>query len=393
MCEFFSERGGGVRSYLTKLLNAASAHGHELVVVAPGPRDEVTDMGGGRLVRYAGPPMPYDPSYRAPIRVDRMRQIVLKERPDVLQVSSPFLPAVVAATLGDVPVRSYVYHSDPIGCYLRPALQRVLPERAAEAALEPAWAWMRTVSRRCDVTVVAGDWLKEILKRHGFARVEAVPFGITPADFGPNRRDEAVRRELLGRFAGDPSAKLLLIAGRLAVDKRQALLVDAVAQVAQRHPVALVVLGDGPEAERLRARARGLPQVTFLKFTRDRDHYASILASCDVLVHGSRAETYGFVIAETLASGTPVVVPNEGAAPTFGIEGCGYAYPPRADAETIANAVETVLEQPADELEKNALLAARRQPSMDDHFEQLFELYARQLAEKRSSVWSYRHTG
>ena len=42
LCEFYSERGGGVRSYLAKLTKAASVHDHEVVVVAPGPRDEET---------------------------------------------------------------------------------------------------------------------------------------------------------------------------------------------------------------------------------------------------------------------------------------------------------------------------------------------------------------
>ncbi len=99
LCEFYSTRGGGVRSYLTRMAGAASALGHELVVVAPGARDEELVHSGGRFVHYRGPRMPYDPTYHAPLRVDRMRAIVERERPDVLQVSSPFLPALVARSL------------------------------------------------------------------------------------------------------------------------------------------------------------------------------------------------------------------------------------------------------------------------------------------------------
>ena len=39
-----------------------------------------------------------------------------------------------------------------------------------------------------------------------------------------------------------------------------------------------------------------------------------ILATADALIHGSLCETYGFVLAETLASGTPFVVPDWGGA-------------------------------------------------------------------------------
>lgn len=329
--------------------------------------------------------MPYDPSYYAPIRVDRMRRAVRAEKPDVLQVSSPFLPALVAATLRGIPVRSYVYHSDPIGCYLRPALEGVLPPNTAEKALEPAWMWMRQVCRTSDVTVVAGQWLEDILKKHGCRRVRTVPFGIDHADFGPGRFDAEVRNELLGPLAKKPEARLALIAGRLAVDKRQALLVEALHRAARERPIALVVLGDGPERERLMTAAGSLPHSTFLRFTRDRAHYAAILASADVLVHGSRAETYGFVIAETLASGTPVVVPDDGAAPHFGVDRCGEVYPRRAGAEAIAAAIERVLRRPDAELRTEAVRAAQRQPSLESHFDGLFGLYAEMRDAKRAT--------
>ncbi|WP_159460614.1 glycosyltransferase [Calothrix rhizosoleniae] len=114
LCEFYSERGGGVRSYLTKMLGAASKRGHELIVVAPGTKEEVVEENGGRIIRYPGPPMPYDPTYHAPLRLDRMRDLVLEAKPDVLQVSSPFLPALAAATIKNIPLQTYIYHSDPI---------------------------------------------------------------------------------------------------------------------------------------------------------------------------------------------------------------------------------------------------------------------------------------
>lgn len=382
LCEFYSERGGGVRSYLTKLFQAAEKRGHEVVVVAPGPKDLEENQPGGKILRYAAPPMPYDPTYRAPIRVGRMRAIVRAERPDVLQVSSPFLPALVAATMPADAVRAYVYHSDPIGCYLRPAAQRFFSDAAAERALEPAWAWMRAVCRSCDVTVVAGKWLETELKRHRCRGVRAVPFGIAHADFGPDRFDAQVRKDLLGPLAGRRDARLLLIAGRLAADKRQGLLVEAIQHLSKRRPLALVVLGDGPERPRLEKAAKSISHSTFLKFTRDRAHYASVLASVDALVHGSRCETYGFVIAETLASGTPAVVPNEGAAAALVDGRCGARYRPRASASEIAEAIDQVLERPADVLQAEACRVAAAEPEMSDHFDGLFALYTELIRER-----------
>jgi alpha-1,6-mannosyltransferase len=376
LCEFYSTRGGGVRSYLTRMGDSAARHGHELVVIAPGPRDEVREQAGGRVITYAGPPMPYDPTYHWPIRLDRMRALVAREKPDVLQVSSPFLPALVARTLS-APLKTYVHHSDPIGCYLTPLAKRHLPERLRGPALAPAWAFLRGVTRQMDATITAGAWLTDKLSEHGCERVVTVPFGIAHGSFAPDKRDASLRARLLGKLADDPDAKLLLITGRLAVDKRQDRLVDAAIRLSAKFPIALLVLGDGPERAKLERQASELPQATFLPFLHDRTQYASLLASVDLLLHGSPCETFGFVIAETLLSGTPAVVPNAGAAPHMVAPGCAEVYPELAGAEVIAAAAERMLRLPRADVRAAALATAAQHPTMDEHFERLFALYTR----------------
>jgi alpha-1,6-mannosyltransferase len=378
LAEFYSERGGGVRSYLDKMLRCAGPLGHEVIVVAPGPRDEETRVAdGGRIVRYAAPRMPYDPSYHAPIDVFRMRALVRELAPDVLQLSSPFVPSWVGATLG-VPLRSYVYHSDPIGCYVAP-----LAKNAAGRLLErAAWAYMKKVCGSANVTIVAGEWLERELGARGFANVHTVRFGIDHEPFGPERRDEALRAEILGEFASDPEARLVLVAGRLAADKRQLRVIEALELVAKRRPVGLVLLGDGPERARLETAGRRLPRFRGVVFTRDRSEYARLLASVDVLAHGSTCETFGFLLAECLASGTPIVVPDAGGAADLAEPGWSERYPAYAAPPPIAEAVERLLGRPADELRANAQARARTLPSTEDHFRALFDFYAERLAER-----------
>lgn len=376
LCEFFSERGGGVRSYLTKMGAAAAALGHELVIVAPGPRAETQLLErGGRVERYFGPPMPYDSTYSAPLRVDRMRAIVKREAPDVLQVSSPFVPALVARSLRKGCLHTYVHHSDPIGCYLQPLVRRTLPPALAALALKPAWAWLRFVTSGVDATITAGEWLSAQLCAHACPRVHTVPFGIAHREFGKERRDHQLRQRLLGSLSEVPDARLLLVTGRLAVDKRQHLLVQAAIELARVRPIALVVLGDGPERLRLERLATALPQATFLSFLQRREEYAAMLASVDLLLHGSVCETFGFVIAETLASGTPVVVPDAGAAPHMVDPACAAIYEPDAGPQEIAAAAHALLDRDPSTLAAAAREAAARHPTMDEHFEHLFDLY------------------
>lgn len=361
---------------------AATNAGHELTVLAPGAAHEVSRYSGMRLIRYPAPRMPYDATYRVPWRLDLMQRLVREQRPDIVQISSPFAPALAARFLSDETVRVYLHHSDPIGCYVRPVLERALPHSLAECIEYAAWGWHRRISAFCDATVVAGHWLETELSALGCERVTCVPFGITRSDLGSHRRNSELRARFLGPLSADPRAVLVLIAGRLAIDKRQALLIDALSIVQRSRHVALVVLGDGPERQRLEDRARGLGHVTFLRFTHDRAEYAGVLASADLLLHGSLAETYGFVVAESLASGTPVVLPAAGGAGAFAHSDYSETFAARDDAEAVARAVQRLLDRPRSELSEAASRAASALPSSEQHFDHLFALYSQLKLQK-----------
>lgn len=376
MTEFFSERGGGVRAYLTQLLREGTTRGHEVVVVAPGPRDEETTVHGGRLVRVKGPAMPYDPSYHALWDVPALRALIARERPDVLQASSPYLAAFIAATQPDVRVRVLVLHSDQIGSYARPVLSRWIGAKRADFAVRPLWAGLRTLSSRFDRTVVSACWLSERLASAGVPRVVKAPFGIDRSRFSPGLRDEALRSALLGPYAGDPRARLVAVVGRLALEKRVSAVFDALAEVARSRPVSAVVLGDGPERSRLEARARRLGLcATFTGFVTDRERYARTLASADALVHGCAVETFGFSVAEALASGTPAAVPAAGGAGELVDPASGVTYDPDATPVEAAVAINRLLDLPPGALAAGAVARAAMIPSAGRHFDELFMIY------------------
>jgi alpha-1,6-mannosyltransferase len=381
--EFYSERGGGVRSYSSGLLEAAAARGHEVVLVAPGPRDSDEQLAGGRILRYRAPRMPYDGSYHLPYRLGLMRRWVRELRPDVLQLSSPYLPWIAAHELR-VPVRSYVYHSDPIGAYVAPLTAR-WPGPLRRAVLNGAWRWMRSVCNSCDVTVVAGEWLASELRQRGVERVRTVPFGIAHERFRPSLGSGRILRESFDVDTGS-DVRLLLIAGRLAIEKRQAVLIRAISKLSERRAVALLILGDGPEVSRLRRLARrALPGTRFVPFTSSVAEYAEILASADALVHGSECETYGFVLVEALASGTPLVVPDVAGARAVAGDDARVTYAAGAGESEIAMAIERLLDRPRGASREAALRAARRHPSRQEHYDGLFALY-RQLLDDRASA-------
>src|SRR5580692_5494699 len=166
--EFYSERGGGVRGHLTQKGHVSCQLGHAHIVVAPGPRDSdepvVTQpllFGGAapRVIRIAGPPLPYDPTYHLLWRVDKLRAIVRRECPDVLEIDSPYAAAAacLSAPRRDFGVRTFVWHADFIDTYLRVMLEghARVSARAASLVLEPIWSMVRRIAARCDATFVA----------------------------------------------------------------------------------------------------------------------------------------------------------------------------------------------------------------------------------------------
>ncbi|MFY0537341.1 glycosyltransferase [Nannocystis pusilla] len=144
--EFYSQRGGGVRTHLTEKAAAAARRGHEHLVFAPGPR-HAADPG----VHYIpGPSLPYDPTYHLLWRIGAARRLLRAERPDVLEIHSPYVAAIAALGLrpGEFGVRTFVWHSDFIDTYLRGGLERRLALLFRGRARRPPIAW----SSRCGPT-------------------------------------------------------------------------------------------------------------------------------------------------------------------------------------------------------------------------------------------------
>ena len=63
--------------------------------------------------------------------------------------------------------------------------------------------------------------------------------------------------------------------------------------------------------------------LVFLGYVSDTNELAKIYSAADVYVHLSREDTFGKVIAEAMACGTPVIVYNSTACPELVGEGCG----------------------------------------------------------------------
>ena len=85
------------------------------------------------------------------------------------------------------------------------------------------------------------------------------------------------------------------------------------------------------------------PNVTCIGYLNNQELLASAYASADVYVHLSREDTFGKVIAEALACGTPAVVYDSTACPEIVTPGTGYVVPV-GDIEEILNCCRLIRE-------------------------------------------------
>lgn len=96
---------------------------------------------------------------------------------------------------------------------------------------------------------------------------------------------------------------LLVAAGRLVASKRFDRVID---HARLSGPITLVVVGDGPERQRLESLARALGVRAIFTGLLPRPEALAWIAAADELVHASRAEGLSTVIREAEALGTPV---------------------------------------------------------------------------------------
>jgi alpha-1,6-mannosyltransferase len=321
--------------------------------------------------------------------MDKVRAIVRRERPDVLEIDSPYVAAASALSCPrtDFGVRTFMWHADFIDTYLRVMLERRTTSRTADVLLEPVWAAVRAIGRGCDATICGARWQVEKLTSHGVPRVVHVPFGVDKDVFTPDARDEGARHALLASFteAAPPTedTRLVVAIGRFAWEKRWDVVLDAYVRLAERVPARLICFGDGPERAAMQARVAGRADVRFEGFITDRAALSRALASADLLLHGCPFETFGLGVAEAVASGCPVVVPDEGGAAELAFGPSAVSY--RAlDVEACAAAAITLLQREPAQVRDAARAARGRVASVEDQFTQTLGLYEELLVARRA---------
>lgn len=180
--------------------------------------------------------------------------------------------------------------------------------------LQLGWSVLRRFHRPSQAVMVPTKSIAAELDKRNFRNLKIWTRGVDRAQFRSYPRDHL-----------DMPRPIVLYAGRLAIEKG----IDDFMKL--ETPGSKVLVGDGPERERLE---RLYPHAHFLGFRHGED-YARTLAAADVMVFPSKTDTFGLVMLEAMACGTPVAAydaPSPRDVIEDGATGCV--------ADTLADAVE-----------------------------------------------------
>jgi len=292
--ESFLPQVNGVTNSVRRVLEHLAAEGHAAELVAPtGPES----YAGFPVTHSRGATLPFYKDFRIGIETRRrLRAVMQRFQPDVVHIASPatlgFQAVKVAGELGIASVA--IYQTDLVGFAKRYAWGHSVPGGSAAAG-----ALTRAIHGGVDRTLAPSTASLVQLDRLGIERTSLWPRGVDLEAFHPSRIDYGLRSRLSPR-----GETIVGYVGRLAPEKELGLL----SHLARDDRYALVLVGSGPEEQRLRAL---LPGAHFLG-TLHGEELGAAYASLDVFVHTGRHETFCQSAQEALASGVPVVAPRQG---------------------------------------------------------------------------------
>ncbi|MDQ3954577.1 MAG: glycosyltransferase family 4 protein [Actinomycetota bacterium] len=284
-CPYEWSRPGGVQNHIRSLACALIERDHEIVVLAPGSQSTRRDGRGFDVVTLGRTlPVPANgsvaPISLSPRLVARARSVLHDVGTEVVHAHEPLVPSVSLATV--------VASSVPIVGTFHASARSSLGYRVAAPVLARALG-------KIAVRTVVSDQARALVSRYfpgdytlTFNGVDFDRFAsAAPADFGER--------------------PTILFLGRLEKRKGLEVLIQAVARLADLRP-RLVVAGTGPKERAMRKLAHRLNIDSRWVGHLDDDGVTRAFKAADVYCAPNLGgESFGIVLLESMAAGTPVV--------------------------------------------------------------------------------------
>jgi len=311
-CVYFPPEVGGLESHIHFLCRALVERGHEVDAVTSRSRPELAleEVMDGIRVWRTWMPARNTPGWAAHSLLSIPRFSRLAESADVLHAQdiAAVLPCMVAQRVRDAPIVT-TYHTSH---FLR-------------RADSPFW---RPIFRKflgaADHNLAASREIADVARSLApGVSVEAVTNGVDTTFF---RRTEPT-------LPGAPEGRARLVAPRRLFEKNGVEhLIRAVPTILEEMDVEVVLIGDGPERQRLEKLAHALGVAERVVFLGSRPHseMPGLLSSADLAVFPSLMEATSVAALECMACELPVAASRVGGLPEIVDDEVGGLFEPAA---------------------------------------------------------------
>lgn len=325
VCPYSFDVPGGVQNHVQDLAETLVDLGHEVSVLAPTEEEEglpayVVSTGRAVPVRYNGSVARLQ---FGPIAAARVRRWLTGGHFDVVHVHEPINPSVAMLAV--------LYARGPVVATFHTAMTR-------SRAIVAAQGMLQLVLEKITARIAVSDLARRVQVEHLAGGAWEIPNGVVVRRFAdaaplPGWPGEGGAIGFLGRFTEPRKGFPVLLE---AFDKL----------AAHRDGVRLLVAGPGdPDEVAIPARVRD--RITFLGLVTEAEK-ARMLRSVDVFTApGTGGESFGMILTEAMAAGTPVVASDLDAFRRVLDGGTAGELVPVGDAPALAAVLERLLADPA----------------------------------------------
>lgn len=232
----------------------------------------------------------------------------------------------------------------PAGVAARLLSRKIIFVRHQTDRIRKTTRWL--INNHIDRIVAVSGAVKKALLSSGIAeeKIEVIHNGVSLNRFDPARIDRSAARRELGIIESDV---VIGTVGKLHQGKGVYELLRAGASIAEKRPVTLLFVGDGPEKEGLNREAERLGIAEKVIVTGIRRDVERMYAAMDIFVLASTCdEAFGMVIIEAMAMGKPVVGTEVGGIPELISPGQNGLLVPPGDSAALADAIKRYLDDP-----------------------------------------------
>ncbi|MDD5173491.1 MAG: glycosyltransferase [Candidatus Omnitrophica bacterium] len=280
-----------------------------------------------------------------PTLIFRLARLLRNEHPDIVGTYNwGAIEGIPAARLAGVKRVVHSEHGFDLEEIYRKKLRRIFVRRFLLKKCDKIIAVSRLIKR----------WLMETVKI-AEDRIVYVPNGCDLKIFYPGKDME--RRRSLGIEDRDI---VIGSVGGLKEIKGYDLLIAAFTKIAkERDDLKLLLVGDGPQKERLKKLAEEAGVAEKIIFTGEIIETAPFYRAMDIFVLSSLAENFPIALLEAMATGLPIVATDAGDAGYMLDAGAGGLLVTTKDAAAIAKGVEYLLNDRTEAVKKGGIARKR----------------------------------